>query len=132
MPQLAHRIAFVQDRLEHEDRPVGVARRDVAEDVQHRLLGVVHRLHDDDHQVGLCFQLRDFRGDASRLAQSAGIEEAEKTLVLAWKRIHAGQARAGPEAAADLGTAAAGHRMHQRSLSRLGLAQEPDDRRRQR
>ena len=66
-----------------------------------------------------------------RLAQAAGIEKAEKALVLVGKGIHLGRAGTGPEAAADFGAAAAGHGMHQRRLSRLGLSQQPEHGRRQ-
>ena len=67
----------------------------------------------------------------ARFAQAAGIEEAEKALLLIGEGVHLGRAGAGPEAAADFGAAAAGHGVNERCLSRLGLAQEPDDRRRQ-
>ena len=129
---LAGRVALVQRGLQDEDRPVGVARRDAAEDVQHVLLGVVHRLDHDDDQIGLGFQLGDLRRTVvARFAQAAGIEKAEKAFVLIGEGVHLGRAGARPEAAADFGAAAARHGVNERCLSRLGLAQEPDDRRRQ-
>ena len=126
------RVAFVQRGLQHEDRPVGVAFRDAAEDVQHVLLGVVHRLDHHDDQIGLCLQPRDLRRPVvARLAQAAGIEEAEKALLLVGKGVHLGRAGTRPEAAADFRAAAPRHGVNERGLSRLSLSQQPDDRRRQ-
>ena len=109
-----------------------MACRDALEDVQHVLLSVVHGLDHDDDQVGLGLQLGNLRRRVlTRFAQAAGIEKAEEAFLFIGKGVHLGRAGAGPESAADLGAAAARHRLHERGLPRLGLAQQPNDRRRQ-
>ena len=131
MPHRAGRVAFVQRGLQDEDRPVGVAGRDAAEDLQHVLLGVVHGLDHNQDQVGLCFQLGDLRGAVlARFTQAAGIEKAEEAFIFIGEGIHLGRAGTRPEAAADFGAGAARHGVYERCFSRLGLSQEPDDRRR--
>ena len=96
------RIAFVQGGLQNEDRPVGVACGDAAENVHDGLLGVVHGLDHHDDQVGLGFQHGDLRRDVSaRFTQAAGIEKAEEAFLLIGEGVHPGRAGTGPEAAAD-------------------------------
>ena len=122
------RIALVERRLADDHRPLRPAAANRPQRGERLLLGVVHRLDDDDQAVRLLgeefhVRLRLVVG----IAQPAGVEELEDAALLVGKGIDGGGLRAGAKAFADLRVVAASRCADDRGLSLAGLAQQPED-----
>src|SRR5262249_22811918 len=103
------RVRLVERRQRQNYRARRPRASDLFKMAMHILLGVVHRLDRDEHEMGRfseTFQI--LRGIVARLIEAAGIEEFQKRSLGGGKVVTAGEARAGPVAVADLRFARAG------------------------